>query len=75
MAKIIKILNGDVNSYIRIVFIALLVGFGAFLFNFTTDAYKVFATKAEVQVIQERMDNRLGRIEDGINDINKFLRK
>lgn len=75
MAKIIKILNGDVNSYVRVIFIALLIGLGGYLFYQATNAHTVFATKAEVHDIQERMDSRLGRIESGIDDINKYLRK
>lgn len=73
--KIIGILNGNVNSFIRIIFIAVLIGLGAFLFNFATNAHTVFATKKEVQTIQIRVDKSLNRIESKVDDINKFLRK
>jgi len=75
MTKIIKVLNGSVNSFLRIIFIALLLGLFAFLFHQVTNIPYSFATKAEVQTIQTQMDDRLGRIEDKVDDINQFLRQ
>ena len=75
MGKIIEILNGDVNSYFRIIFIMLLVGLMSFLFYQVTNIPYSFATKQEVQTIQVRMDDRLDRIESKVDDINRFLRK
>ncbi len=74
MNRIVEILNGDVNSYFRIIFILLLVGLMSFLFYQVTSIPYSFATKTEVQTIQVRMDDRLDRIESKVDDINKFLR-
>jgi len=73
--KITGILNGSVDSFLRVIFIALLLGLFGFLFYQATNAHTVFATKEEVKNIQTQINGRLGRIEDGIVDINKFLRK
>lgn len=72
--KILGILNGSVNSFLRIIFIALLLGLFGFLFYQATNAHSVFATKEEVKNIQFQTNDRLGRIESGIDDINKYLR-
>lgn len=73
--RIVEMLNGNVSSFLRIIFIALLLGLFSFLFYQATNAPSVFATKAEVKNIQVQMDSRLGRIESGIDDINKYLRE
>ncbi len=72
--KILGILNGKVDSAVRVVFIVMLIGLGAFLFNFATNAHVVFATKEEVKLIQIRTDKVLDRIERKVDDINKYLR-
>jgi hypothetical protein len=73
--RVVGVLNGNVNSFLRVIFIALLLGLFSFLFYQATNAPSVFATKTEVKNIQVQMDNRLGRIESGIDDINKYLRE
>ena len=73
--KIAGILNGNVDSLIRIIFIALLLGLFSFLFYRATNAHTVFATKIEVSNVQSQTNCRLERIEKGIDDINKYLRK
>ena len=73
--KTVEVLNGSVNSFLRIIFIALLLGLFGFLFYQVTNAHTVFATKEEVKNLQEHVGDRLGRIEKGVDDINKYLRK
>ena len=73
--KITDTLNGNIKPYVRFVVIALIVGFGAFLFNHAVKTHLVFATKQEVGTIQSRMYDRLDRIESKVDYINRFLRK
>ncbi len=73
--RILGILNGSVNSFLRIIFIALLLGLFAFLFHQVTNIPYSFATKQEVQTIQVQVGDRLDRIENKVDDINKFLRQ
>jgi len=73
--KTTEVLNGSINSFLRIIFIALLLGLFGFLFYQVTNAHTVFATKEEVKNIQIQTSDRLGRIEKGVDDINKYLRK
>jgi len=73
--KISKVLNGNVNSFLRIIFIGLLLGLFGFLFNQVSSIPYDFATKGEVSGLANRMDHRLDRIEGKVDDINRFLRK
>ena len=72
--QIVRVLNGNVNSFLRIIFIALLLGLFSFLFYQTVSAPSVFATKEEVKTIQDNIGSRLDRIESKVDDINRFLR-
>jgi len=74
VTKIVGLLNGNVNSFLRIIFIALLLGLMGFLFHQVTNIPYSFATKQEVQSVQTQVDGRLDRIEGKVDDINKFLR-